>query len=61
MSQFQITDISGNKQWMEGQNLVVMLLLVIATMIVIWGIPKITNIIPAPLAGIIVVAMIVIF
>ena len=61
MSQFQITDISGNKQWMEGQNLVVMLLLVIATMIVIWGMPKITNIIPAPLAGIIVVAMIVIF
>ena len=40
MSQFQITDISGNKQWMEGQNLVVMLLLVIATMIVIWGMPK---------------------
>jgi SulP family sulfate permease len=61
MSQFQITDMSGNKQWMEGQNLVVMLLLVIATMIVIWGMPKITNIIPAPLAGIIVVAMIVIF
>src|SRR5210317_2610270 len=61
MSQFQITDISGNKQWMEGQNLIVMLFLVIATMIVIWGMPKITNIIPAPLAGIIVVAMIVIF
>ncbi len=60
MSQFQITDISGNKQWMEGQNLFVMILLVIATMIVIWGIPKITNVIPAPLGGIIVVTMIVI-
>jgi SulP family sulfate permease len=60
MSQFQITDLSGNKQWMEGQTLLIMLLLVIITMIVIWGTPKITTIIPAPLAGIIFVAVLVI-
>ena len=60
MSQFQITDLSGNKQWMEGQTLLIMLLLVIITMIVIWGMPKITTIIPAPLAGIIFVAVLVI-
>ena len=60
MSQFQITDLSGNKQWMEGQALLIMLLLVIITMIVIWVMPKITTIIPAPLAGIIFVAVLVI-
>ncbi len=60
MSQFQITDLSGNKQWMEGQTLLIMLLLVIITMIVIWWMPKITTIIPAPLAGIIFVAVLVI-
>ena len=60
MSQFQITDLSGNKQWMQGQTLLVMFLLVISTMVVIWGIPKITNIIPAPLAGIIFVTTLVI-
>jgi len=37
-----------------------MLLLVIITMVVIWGMPKITTIIPAPLAGIIFVAVLVI-
>ena len=60
MSQFQITDLSGNKQWMQGQTLLIMLLLVIITMVVIWGTPKITNIIPAPLAGIVFVAALVI-
>ncbi len=60
MSQFQITDLSGNKQWMEEQTLLIMLLLVIITMIVIWVMPKITTIIPAPLAGIIFVAVLVI-
>ena len=60
MSQFQVTDLSGNKQWMQGQTLLIMLLLVIITMVVIWGTPKITNIIPAPLAGIVFVAVLVI-
>ncbi len=60
MSQFQVTDLSGNKQWMQGQTLLIMLLLVIITMVVIWGTPKITNIIPAPLAGIVFVAALVI-
>ena len=60
MSQFQVTDLSGNKQWMQGQTLLIMLLLVIITMVVIWGTPKITNIIPAPLAGIVFVVVLVI-
>jgi SulP family sulfate permease len=60
MSQFQITDLSGSRQWMEDQTLLVMLLLVVTTMVVIWVVPKITTIIPAPLAGIIFVAVLVI-
>ena len=52
MSQFQTTDLSDSRQWMEGQTLLIMLLLVITTMVVIWVVPKITTIIPAPLAGI---------
>ena len=60
MSQFQTTDLSDSRQWMEGQTLLVMLLLVITTMVVIWVVPKITTIIPAPLAGILFVATLVI-
>ena len=60
MSQFQITDQSGNRQWMEGQILLIMILLVIITMIIIWLMPKITTLVPAPLAGITFVAILVI-
>ena len=60
MSQFQTIESDGGKQWMEGQTLFVMLLLVAVTMIVIWFAPKITKFIPAPLAGIIFVAGLVI-
>ena len=60
MSQFQTTDLSDIRQLMEGQTLLVMLLLVITTMVVIWVVPKITTIIPAPLAGILFVATLVI-
>ncbi len=60
MSQFQITDQSGNRQWMEGQILLIMILLVIITMIIIWLMPKITTLVPAPLAGITFVTILVI-
>jgi SulP family sulfate permease len=60
MSQFQTIESDGGKQWMEGQTLFFMLLLVAVTMIVIWLAPKVTKFIPAPLAGIIFVAVLVI-
>jgi SulP family sulfate permease len=47
-------------QWMSGWPLVTMLALVAATMAIIWVTPKITRAIPAPLAGIAVVAVLVI-
>ncbi|SPF75579.1 Bicarbonate transporter BicA [Aliiroseovarius pelagivivens] len=47
-------------EWLSGLPLVMMLGLVGLTMLIIWGLPKITSIIPAPLAGIGVVAGLVI-
>jgi len=60
LTQFQITGADGIKVWMTGWPLVTMLALVVVTMVIIWLMPKITNIIPAPLAGIVIVAAIVI-
>ena len=47
-------------EWLSGWPLILMLLLVALTMAVIWALPKVTNIIPAPLAGILITAVIVI-
>lgn len=45
--------------WMSGPQLMVMLALVAVTMTVIWGLPKLTKVFPAPLAGILVVSAVV--
>ncbi|WP_171229611.1 SulP family inorganic anion transporter [Ruegeria sp. HKCCA4008] len=50
----------GGGEWLSGMQLYTMLGLVGLTMAVIWVMPRITRIIPAPLAGILVVAAIVI-
>jgi SulP family sulfate permease len=47
-------------EWMSGFPLVLMLGLVALTMAIIWGMPKLTKAVPAPLAGIAIVAGIVI-
>jgi SulP family sulfate permease len=60
LTQFKVPDASGAMVWMTGWPLVMMLGLVVLTMAIIWGMPRITNIIPAPLAGIGVVAALVI-
>ena len=44
--------LAGAGVWMTGMPLVLMLLLVGITMTVIWLMPKLTKVIPAPLAGI---------
>lgn len=49
-----------NGTWMETPQLLMMLALVFLTMFLIWVTPKITKIVPAPLAGIGIVAAIVI-
>src|SRR5690606_21621777 len=54
MSQLnQFKDIDGN--WLGGQTLYVLLGLVFITMFIIWGLPKITKVVPAALTAILVV------
>ena len=54
MSQLdQFKDVSGN--WLTGSALYVILGLVLLTMLIIWGLPKITKAVPASLAAILVV------
>ena len=54
-------NIEGEMQWMEGSSLWIMLGLVLLTMGIMFGLPKLTKKIPAALTAIIVVAAIVIF
>ena len=67
LTQFQVpgtAEVSGHGmsggEWMSGWPLALMLGLVALTMAIIWGAPKITKAVPAPLAGIAIVAGIVI-
>ncbi len=50
----------GGGQWLPADQMGMMLALVALTMAIIWGMPRITKIIPAPLAGIGIVAGLVI-
>jgi len=50
-----------NGQWLQGPQLYILLGLVITTMAIIWGLPKITKVIPASLAAILVVFGVVTF
>jgi SulP family sulfate permease len=67
LSQFQVPGtavasghgMSGG-EWLSGMQLFMMLALVALTMAIIWGIPRLTTAIPAPLAGIGITAAIVI-
>ncbi|MEO1544998.1 MAG: SulP family inorganic anion transporter [Pseudomonadota bacterium] len=60
LTQFQVPGADGDKVWMTGWPLVLMLALVALTMAIIWATPKFTNALPAPLAGIGLVAALVI-
>ncbi|MEL6885265.1 MAG: SulP family inorganic anion transporter [Pseudomonadota bacterium] len=67
MTQFKVPDsaeVSGHGmaggEWLTGLPLYLMLGLVALTMVIIWAAPRITRAVPAPLAGIGIVAAIVI-
>lgn len=67
MSQFKVPGTIVNTghgmsggEWLSGGPMMMMLGLVALTMVIIWGIPRVTKIIPAPLAGIGIVAILVI-
>lgn len=54
MSQLdQFKDSSGN--WLTGPTLYILLALVFVTMLIIWGMPKLTKVVPAALTAILVV------
>jgi len=57
MSQFQTVD----GEWFSGSTLYIFLGLVLLTMVVIWGLPKLTKVVPASLAAILLVFGIVFF
>lgn len=61
LEQFKVSDGAGGHMWMSGTSLWVTLLLVVSTMGLIWVTPKITKLIPAPLAAIGLVAGVAIF
>lgn len=60
MSQLdQFKDVSGN--WLTGSALYILLGLVLLTMLIIWGLPKLTKVVPASLTAIVVVFGLVAF
>ena len=60
IKQFKLPDASGQIIWMNGLDLIITLALVIITMTVIWVTPKVTKIIPAPLAAIAITSILVV-
>ncbi|MCB0491688.1 MAG: SulP family inorganic anion transporter [Cyclobacteriaceae bacterium] len=60
LDQFKVMGTSGILQWMNGTSLWMMLGLVFLTMFIIWGLPKLTKVIPSSLTAILVVSAIVI-
>lgn len=61
LGQFKIEGTDGQWEWMSGNQLYLMLGLVLATMVIIKYLPKITTLIPAPLAAIAGISLIVIY
>lgn len=59
-SSFKIADNSGIEYWMQGSQLYWMIGLTALTMLIIWGLPKLTKAIPSSLAAIIIVSAIAI-
>ncbi len=53
LTQFKYTDDSGQLRWLQGTPLGIMLGIAGITMLIIWGLPKLTRVIPASLAAIV--------
>jgi SulP family sulfate permease len=52
LASFKVAGENGEMDWMIGDQLNVMLSLVFLTMLIIWGLPKLTKAVPASLAAI---------
>jgi len=60
LDQFKAMDSAGVMQWMTGSPLLVMAGLVFLTMLIIWGLPRLTKAVPSSLVAILVVSAIAI-
>lgn len=60
LDQFKEADSTGALAWMTGSSLMVMVGLVALTILIIWGLPKLTKKIPASLTAIMIVSAVVI-
>jgi len=58
LDQFKVKLPDGTKEWLTGAPMLVMLGLVFLTMLIIWGVPKLTKAIPSGLVAIITIAAI---
>ncbi|QYA24992.1 SulP family inorganic anion transporter [Gramella sp. MT6] len=54
LGQFKVLNDAGEQVWMEGTQLYYMLGLVLITMLIIWGLPKLTKVVPATLVAVLV-------
>ena len=61
LDQFKTVNEAGEMVWMTGNSLYILLGLVLLTMLIIWGLPKLTKVIPASLVAILVVFGLVVF
>jgi len=61
LDQFKSVNEAGELVWMTGESLYILIGLVLTTMVIIWGLPKLTKAIPAPLVAILVIFGIVVF
>jgi SulP family sulfate permease len=61
LSQFTVDSTNPNAPWMSGKELYVFLGLVVTAMLIIWGLPKITKLVPAALTAILAIFGIVYF
>ena len=59
VASFKVMNADGQLDWMTGSQLNIMLGLVLLTMIIIWGLPRLTKAVPASLVAILVVTAIV--
>lgn len=60
LDQFKMADGAGKLHWMTGGSLLIMAGLVLFTMLIIWGLPKLTKAVPSSLVAIIVISALVI-
>ncbi|KAA3655369.1 MAG: SulP family inorganic anion transporter [Proteobacteria bacterium] len=58
---FKVPGADGALQWMQGESLYVMAALIVLTMAIIYLVPRLTRAVPASLAGIVIVSLVVIF